>query len=66
MGLQREHPNSGAACGATYLEHGGLLASDTVDAHQRAPADRTPFKIIWGRKPHVGHLHEFVADCWVL
>lgn len=32
----------------------------------RAPADKTPFEVFWGRKPHVGHLRDFGADCWVL
>lgn len=45
-GLQREHPNSSAACGATCLGRGGLLASEAVGAHQRKEKQglcRVPF-----------------------
>ncbi|KAL1942415.1 hypothetical protein VTO73DRAFT_6017 [Trametes versicolor] len=35
-------------------------------APTRALPDKTPFKVFWGRKPDVLHLHPFGAPCWVL
>lgn len=46
-----------AAQYANYLRNRSLT---------RALTGKTLFEVFWGRKPHVSHLREFGADCWVM
>jgi hypothetical protein len=42
---------------ATYLKNRAPHSADKLH--------RTPYKLLYGVKPHVGHLHPFGSDCYV-